>query len=143
MFVCTFEFYEVCMPALGSNPLHENPSINTTANMHCYMQKKMPRPTVRGPHPQPLNFIRIRYRFFDNMGYWFNVDNRNAFEPQFCGALQFAGVILRDLDGNTWAWYANDLDEPHFSDRWIWFPQGLNAHYFWPNGIPAHIPLPA
>ena len=30
-----------------------------------------------------------------------------------------------------------------FSDRCIWFPQGLNAHYFWPDGIPAHIPLSA
>ena len=104
--------------------------------------KKMPRPTVRGPHPQPLNFIRIRYRFFDNMGYWLNVDNRNTFEPQFCGSLQFAGAILRDLDGFTWAWYATDLSADNFFDRWIWFPQGLRAHYFWPDGRPAHIPVP-
>ena len=137
MFVCTFEFFDVCMPALGSN------SINT-ANMHCYMQKKMPRSTVRGPHPRPQQFLRIRYRFVNEAGYWFNIDNRNDFEPQFCpGGLQFGGVILRDLDGHTWAWYANDIDEPQFLDRWIWFPQGLFAAYFWPDGRPARIPLPA
>ena len=106
--------------------------------------KKMPRPTVSiGPHPQPQQFLLIRYRWSDWMGHWFNVDNGYAFEPQFVGAMQFAWVILRDCDGHTWAWYANDLDEPHFSDRWIWFPQGLNAHYVLVDGIPALIPLPA
>ena len=105
----------------------------------------MPRPTVRGPHPRPRNFLRIRYRFVDEAGYWFNVDNSRTFEPQFgpFGSTQFAGVILLDFDGHTWAWYANDIDEPHFSDQWIWFPQGLYAAYFWPDGIPAGIPLPA
>ena len=104
--------------------------------------KKMPRPAVSGLHPRPLNFVRIRYRFFDAHGYWFSVQNRNAFEPQFVESLQFAGVIHIDLDGHTWAWYANDLSEDSFRDRWVWFPQGLHAHYFWPDGRPAHIPVP-
>ena len=108
--------------------------------------KKMPRPTVRGPHPQPLNFIRIRYRFFDSQGYWYNVDNRNTFVPQWFNVdnrqLQFAGVILRDLDGHTWAWYVNDLSDDSFRDSWIWFPNGLYADYFWPDVRPGNIPLP-
>ena len=76
--------------------------------------KKKPRPTVRGPHPRPQQFLRIRYRFVNEAGYWFNVDNRNTFEHQFVGAMQFAGVILRDLDGFTWAWYVNDLNDESF-----------------------------
>ena len=80
------------------------------------------------------------------MGYWFNVSNRIAFEPQFAGAFQFAGVILQDFDGNTWAWYANDLDDENIMEglnqRWISFPQGLHAHYFWPDGMPGNIPRP-
>ena len=122
--------------------LAQIPLTQQTCIVTC--KKKMPRSTVRGPHPRPQQFLRIRYRFVNEAGYWFNIDNRNDFEPQFCpGGLQFGGVILRDLDGHTWAWYANDIDEPQFSDRWIWFPQGLYAAYFWPDGIPAGIPLPA
>ena len=107
--------------------------------------KKMPRPTVSiGPHPQPQQFLRIRYRLSDWMGHWFNVDNGYEFEPQFVGAMQFAWVILLDLDGHLWAFYANDIDDPYLSGHvWIWFPQGLNAHFILTAGIPARIPLPA
>ena len=104
---------------------------------------QMPRPTVRGPHPTPQQFLRIRYLYSSWMGHWFNVDNGNTFHPQFIDGMQFASVILRDLAGYTWAWYMHDLDEPHVSDEWVWFIQGLNAAFFWPDGAPIGIPLPA
>ena len=104
---------------------------------------QMPRPTVRGPHPRPQQFLRIRYLYSNWIGHWFNVDNGHTFHPQFIDGMQFAWVILRDWDGYTWAWYMHDLRQTHWSDEWVWFSHGLNAAFFWPDGVPAGIPLPA